>query len=175
MKFWTHHPSDFLLDIPGLRIDPLQGYYWSVQDNNFRYREMARRLWEIVGTDQLLWCFTLRGGFIRPSEDVDLVEWEIDAPPAKVIAFIRASLWEDLVWSRTDSWDGLFVDEPPTQGHKDIHALVSIPLPSGCVNCHGQLPAQYTREQMERAAGLVRNPPPVDPKLLDEYDIDAES
>jgi hypothetical protein len=116
----------------------------------------------------------LRGTFIRASENVDLVEWEINAPPAKIIAYISSPVWEDLVWNRSDCWDGLILKEPPTLVHKDIHALVSVPLPSGSVKCHGQLPPQYTREQMERAEELVRNPPQVDPKLLAEYDFDAD-
>jgi hypothetical protein len=67
------------------------------------------------------------------------------------------------------------VKEHPSLGHKDIHALVSVPLPSGSVKCHGQLHLQYTKEQMDRAAALVRNPPQVDPKLFAEYDFDANN
>jgi hypothetical protein len=173
MQLWTYHPSSFCLDVLALQIKPGRGQYWTHQEKNFRYREIARMLWESVGTNQFLWCCTLRGMFIRPTEEADLVEWEIKAPPAVVIAYISSPVWENLVWSRSDSWDGLFVNDPPMLGHKEIHALVAIPLPPACVKCHGQLTPQYTREHMERAAELVRTPPPVDPKLLAEYDIDA--
>jgi signal peptidase I len=104
-----------------------------------------------VGTNQFLWCCTLRGMFIRPSEEIDLVEWEISAPPAKILAYISSPVWEDLVWNKSDKWDGLIVMEPPALGHKDIHALVSIPLLPGCARCYGLLRPQYTREQMEQA------------------------
>lgn len=174
MQLWTHHPSSFRLDELDLQIEPEQGQYWNHEAKNFRYREIARMLWSSVGTSQFVWCCTLRGMFIRPSEDVDLVEWEINAPPAKIIAYVSSPVWEDLVWNRSDTWDGLILKEPPTLGHKDIHALVSVPLPPGCVTCHGQLRPQYTREEMDRVAELVRNPPEVDPKLLAEYDIDAD-
>lgn len=170
MRLWTHHPASFQLDSGSLQIQPEQGQYWSYQAANFRYREMAPLLWKSLGTNQFLWCCTVRGGFIRTSEDGDLVEWEINAPPAVIIAYIRSPIWENLVWSTSDVWDALIVDEPPTVGHRDILALVSVPLPRGCLTCHGQLPPQYTRQQMERAAELVRKPPPIDPKLLAEYD-----
>ena len=174
MQLWTHHPSSFRLDALALQIEPEAGQYWTHQDKNFRYREIARMLWESLGTNQFVWCCTLRGMFVRPTEDVDLVEWEINAPPATVIAYISSPVWENLVWSRSDRWDGLFINDPPVLGHKDIHALVAIPLQPDCVRCHGQLPPQHTREQMELAAELVRNPPPVDPKLVEAYDIDAQ-
>jgi hypothetical protein len=109
--------------------------------------------------------------FVRPTEDVDLVEWEISAPPGKLLAYISSPVWEDLIWSRSDCWDGLVIDSTPTLGDKDIHALVLVPLPAGAVKCHGLLRPQYTREQARRAAELVRNPPPVE--LREAYDFDA--
>src|SRR5262245_30671146 len=174
MQLWTHHPSSFRVDALVLPIDPKRGEYWNQQMGNFRYREVAPMLWEKVGTDQFLWCCTVRGLFFRVTEDQDLVEWEISAPPCKIIAYVSSPVWEDLVWSRSDSWDDLFIKDAPTLGHKDINALASVPLPSGCVKRHGQLPPKHTREQMERAAELVRNRPSVDPKLLEEHDFDAD-
>src|SRR6266446_4868066 len=115
IQLWTHHPSSIRLDTPALQIDPELGQYWNHRQKNFRYREVARKFWKSLGTNQFLWCCTIRGMFVRPTEELDLVEWEIKAPPAKIIAFIRSNVWEDLVWSRSDVWDGLFINEPPTQ------------------------------------------------------------
>jgi len=171
MKLWTHHPSSFRVETLLDPIDPKQGQYWNYQERNFRYREMAPMLWNLLGTDQFLWCCTLRGVFVRPTEDVDLMEWEINAPPCRIIAYISSPIWENLVWSKSDSWDGLVAKNPPRLGHKDIHALVSVPLPAGSVVCHGQLPPQYTHQQMEEAAQLVRNPPPADPAFAWELEL----
>src|SRR5438034_1594324 len=131
MQLWTHHPSSFRIDALVLPIDPRRGQHWNYQAKNFRYRGVAPMLWELVGTDQFLWCCTLRGMFVRPTEEDDLVEWEINAPPSKIIAYISSPVWENLVWSKSDSWDGLIINDTAALGHRDIHALLSVPLPSG--------------------------------------------
>jgi hypothetical protein len=164
MQLWTHHPSTFRLDLPDLKLDPKRGSYWRIKDESFRYRELAPRLWEMIGTDQFVWCCTIRDWFMN-SEDADLVEWEINSPPSRVLAFVRSPVWEALVWSKSDSWDGLFLD-PPTEGREDVHALVTVPLVG--VICHGQLRPKLTREQEEEAREVQRNPP--DAKLAEGYD-----
>jgi hypothetical protein len=174
IKLWTHHPSDFRIDAVGIRIDPTQGQYWNYEKPGFRYREIAPVLWDKLGTDQFLWCCTQRGMFKRVLPDHDLVEWEIAAPPADVIAYVSSRVWEDLVWSKSDSWDRLIVPRPSAAGDPYIHAAVSFPVPVGCVTCHGQLPLPWTDQQIEEAAELVRNPPAIDPELRAAYDWDAD-
>ena len=168
MQLWTRRPSSFRIDAIDLWVDPKQGQYWKDEGKNFRYREVAPMLWELVKTDQFLWCCTLPRMFIRATEEVDLVEWEINTPPAKVIAYISSPVWENLVWSRSNSWDGLIINHTVTLGHKDILASCPSPLPPDCLICHGQLPPLHTREQLEKAAELLRNPPLFDPA----YDFD---
>jgi len=171
MQLWTHHPSAYRIDAPDLKVYPKRGQYWKMRENRFRYHEMASRLWKLLGTDQLLWCCTVRGEFKRPTEDMDLVEWEINAPPSTILAYISSPVWEDLIWTRTDDWSGLILKHAPLLGNKDIHGLVTVPLPPGGVKCHGSPPPQFTREQEEQAWNILRNPP--DPKLMEEYDFDS--
>ena len=89
---------------------------------------MAPKLWELVGTNQLLWCGTLRGVFSRGAEVTGLLEWKIAAPPARVIAFVR-----------TRAWDDLFVRDTPGQGDWGVRALVAAPLTAGCAVRYGPL------------------------------------
>ncbi|HYH66001.1 MAG TPA: hypothetical protein VD866_14990 [Urbifossiella sp.] len=145
MQLWTHHSGSFRPDRLDLRVEPEKGFNWLYQAPGFRYREVAPKLWDLVGTNQLLWCCTLRGVFSRGEEDVGLVEWEIAAPPARVLAFIRTGVWDDLVMSRGDRWDELFVRDAPRQGDPGIRALVAVPLPAGCAVCHGPLAARDGR------------------------------
>jgi hypothetical protein len=165
MQLWTHHPSVFRLDSPGLKVYPKRGHHWKLRREGYRYPEIAAKLWEKVGTDQFIWCCTIRGRFSRHSEDVDLTEWEINAPPSTVLAFVSSPVWENLIWTRSESWEGLIIDRP-SAGHSDIHALVAVPL-AGAI-CHGQLRPDLTREQEEQAREIQRNPP--DPKLAEQYD-----
>jgi hypothetical protein len=173
MQLWTHHPSDFQLDARNLKIDPKRGQFWQMQHPEFRYRAMAARLWEMLGTDQFLWCCTIRGQFHRPSEDLDLVEWELNVPAQSIMVFLRVSVWKALIWGKRDSWDGLILKDSPDKGHPDINALVAITLPRGCVHCRGQLPAHFTREDEERARRVMEAQKTFDPWITAEYDWDG--
>src|SRR5580704_15732454 len=105
MQLWTHQPSPFRLDVLPLPLDPKRGAYWNaVQGPDFCYQEVAPLLWELVKTDQFLWCCTLRGMFQRQTADVDLVEWEINAPQSSILAYIDALIWEDIVRGKPRKW-----------------------------------------------------------------------
>jgi hypothetical protein len=92
-----------------------------------------------------------------------VVEWEINTPPCSVLTYIYSPVWENLVNSVADDWTGLIITEEPMQGHRDIHALVSVPLIQGGIVCHGSLPV---------ASPQARNRAPADPKLAAEYDFE---
>jgi hypothetical protein len=172
VELWTYHPSSFPLDAHELRIEPMLGEHWKHEDKGFRYREVAPVLWKLLGTDQVLWCFTQRGGYQRVSEEHDVVEWEIWAPPSRVIAYINSPVWERLVRSnKSDDWNGLFINKVPSHAHHDIHALVAAPLPDGGAICRGPLLPMVTREQMQRAE-TVRMQSKTDPKLGEDYDFE---
>jgi hypothetical protein len=174
MQLWTHHPSGFRLDRLPLPLDPRRRQYWNDSPGpNFCYRTVAPLLWDLLKTDQFLWCCTIRGQFKRPSEDIDLVEWELNVPPQIIIAHVRVPVWEDLIWGRIESWDGLILKDTPNEGRADINALVAVPLPPGCVKCHGQLPPHFTRKDEERARRVMEAQKTFDPKITAEYDWDG--
>jgi hypothetical protein len=168
MQLWTHHPSTFRLDLPDAKVYPERGDHWQMEAKGFRYPQIARKLWQVIGTNQFLWCCTSRGGFVRTTEAIDLVEWEIAAPPSTILAFINAYRWEDLVWSRSDDWNGLILQRAPSRGDRAIHALVAVPLPPGAANCRGQLPPQVTRAREEEVRNMLKRPH--DQRLAEQYD-----
>ena len=144
MILWTHHPSSFKLDEPGIRVDPTNGKYWKMSESKFPYKQILAMLQEQIGWGQFLWCCTERGRYLPISEPSDLVEWEIELPLSQV-KLVSVPVWEDLIWSRGDDWDSLFPKglSESEAVDKDIHALVRFPLPANCLTCHGQLPPRY--------------------------------
>jgi hypothetical protein len=174
VQLWTYHPSSFRVDARDLRIEPTLGDYWKYEEKGFRYREVAPALWKLLGTNQVLWCFTQRDGYQRVSEEHDVVEWEIWAPPSRVLAYINYPVWGDFVRSKPADWDDLFLMNAPSNGHRDIHALVAVPLPDCGATCRGPLRPKVTREQMERA-DVVKIKSMADPKLREVYDFDPNA
>lgn len=155
MRLWTHHPEAFQLNDADLRIDPTMGKYWQYQATNFRYREVLPILIKLIGTDQFIWCCTVRGQFKRTTSKKDLVEWELDVPAPQILAFYRASVWDGIVWNRSPDWDGLFVDISQGVADTEIHALVRIPIRREWAICHGQLPIKYPhRAKSARAVSV---------------------
>jgi len=144
MQLWTHHPSRFQIDAVDLVVDPTQGEHWHMEARNFRYRDVLRALCGRLGTSQFLWCCTRRGQFRRLIAECDLVEWELNVPESQILAFIRGRVWEDIVWSRSDDWGELIIEERPELADPYINALVRVPLLSEWVTCHGQLPLPVT-------------------------------
>ncbi len=142
MKLWTYHPSTFRLDDPEARIDPTKGLYWN--DTTTRYRDVLPRLQVLLGTDQFLWCCTTKGCFIRPSKEIDLVEWELDVPPSEILAFYSVPVWEDIVHGRSEAWDNLVIKNVQA-ANKDVDAFVRFPLKAGTLKCLGPLPIRHTR------------------------------
>jgi hypothetical protein len=154
MQLWTYHPTGFQVDAPDLAIDPKRGQYWWHEATGFRYREVLPKLQQVVGVRQFLWCYTFRGQCLRVQEAHDVVEWELNVPDSNILGFLRSSVWEDIVWSRSNDWSGLLVAGTP-EASKNIHALVFVPLPPGTARCHGLLPPQHTSEMLRYAAKVA--------------------
>lgn len=137
IQLWTHHPTDFPLDDPSLRIDHTRGEFWRMKQRGFRYRDMLPILSDRLGTDQFIWCCTKRGKFQRMTEEDDLVEWELNVPAAQVLAVYRVQQWEDIVWSRSDNWEDLIHDfDLADYLGEDVGALVRVPLPARVARRH---------------------------------------
>lgn len=148
MILWTHHPSSFRLDDPNLQIDHTKGKFWNSEQLGFRYREALPKLQLLVKTDQFLWCCTTRGCFVRTTEEIDLVEWELDVPASQVLRFHDVQVWEDIVWSRGDDWDSLLIDGAiaDVAADKGIGALVRVPVDKWAT-CHGPPEPQRRRRK----------------------------
>jgi hypothetical protein len=147
MKLWTYHPKNFVIDRHDLVIDAARGGFWV---STAGYRLAAPRLWQLVKTNQFVWCCTVPNSFSRTSAQHDISGWEIDRAHVDVLAFIDAWLWEEIIAGREQDWDGLLIDEPDG-GELGIHALVSVPMKSGAAVCHGPLPITTIREMTARA------------------------
>ena len=152
MQLWTHHPSDFPVNDPDLVVDYTKGMYAQPSmegSNGFRYRNVLPKLHTLVGTTQFLWCCTERGRYERVTEDVDkdLLEWEINVPLTQILRFHLVSVWEDIVWGRSDDWQDLLIEvgetEPAANDLSDLGALVRVPLEPKSTTCHGPLQAKY--------------------------------
>jgi hypothetical protein len=141
MPYWTAHPTGLMIDAPDFEPDPTKGHYWKMEDEGFRYRECLPKLWDIIGTRNFVWCFLELGRNERLTEtDEPYDEWELNVPRSEVLAFVRGTLWHDIIWSRSDEWDTLLIyDELPPR-EENIQALVSVPLPTGSATCLGLLP-----------------------------------
>ena len=144
VTLWTHHPSTFQVNDPELHIDWTLGEFWNQNEAKFRYREVLPRVHEQLDTTQFLWCCTIRGGFERVCEEYDLVEWELNVPRSRV-RFYSVPVWEKIVYSRTDNWDGLWLGARESTPNRKVGALVFLPLESKWINCHGQLPLRNAR------------------------------
>jgi hypothetical protein len=131
MQLWTHHPHGFRLDSAHIVIDPTKGRYWRDNIAGLRYRDVLPKLQQLLGTRQFLWCYTIR----TQPQNADLVEWELNLPESQILRFVHSWVWETIVWGNPDGWQNLFADGRPDAG-KDIHALVSWPLPPAWVKCH---------------------------------------
>ena len=145
MKLWTHHSSTFRIDDPHLTIDASLGQYCQDEERDFKYREVLPQLWEFVGTDQFLWCCTVRDQIVRMTESIDLVEWEPEVPMSQIVAFYRVQVWDDIIRNRADNWDDLIISVEIDNdiAKPEIGALVRVPLLLDDVKRLGPLERRY--------------------------------
>ncbi len=147
MKLWTYHPSTFTVDDPNGKIDSKRGTYWN--DESLQYRTALPQLQQLLGTDQFLWCCTTTGCFVRTTEEIDLVEWELDVPTSEILAFYRVSVWEDIVHGRSAVWANLFIDNlsEVEAANRDVGVWIRFPLISGSVTRCAPLPPLYPKRR----------------------------
>lgn len=151
LTLWAYHPSDYRLDTPGLIMDHTKGKNWTRKMANFRYREVLLKLQRRLGTDQFLWCCSTRGCFRRTSEGIDLVEWQLDVPSSHVLSFYCEDVWENIVWSRSNEWERLLIEDSPDQivPCENVGVLLKLPLAPEWITCHGMPPVRRGRARRE--------------------------
>lgn len=135
MQLWTLHPEELRIDDPDVIIDPTLGAYWNDPREDFRYREVLPLFQERIDSDQFLWCCIERNKYILGLK-AKIIEWELNIPDNSKIRLFKTQIWEDLLYSRRDDWDDLFVENVPTDS-KGISAVAVMPLEESWIVCHG--------------------------------------
>ncbi len=134
---WTNHPSSFPLTSPNLRIDPTTSRHW----RDRLYREALPKLHKrLKGETQFLWCLTRPNMFVRVSESIDLVQWELNVSEDMVLTLYREEIWDDLYHQRSEDWGSLFADKLG----ESVGVLVRLPIDPSLATCH-ELPVKYSR------------------------------
>lgn len=156
MQLWTHHPSNFPVNDPNLKVDYTKGQYAQpdkVGGIALRYREVMPKLHETVETTQFLWCCTQRGCYPKAMEE-DSMEWELNVPLTQILRFYRVTVWENILKNQNDDWKRLLIavceTEPAANYPNDLGALVRVPLKLDWVKCHGQLPIKVAGTDTKR-------------------------
>lgn len=134
MRLWTFQAGSVQVNTPGLRIDPTLGEYWNNPNENVRqnYRAVLPKLHRHLGTDQFLWCWTVRDQYISDPSD-GKIGWALNIPRLEIIIFYRMDIWESIFWkgaaAEERDWKALFVDLPPEQlTTSEFGALVLLPI-----------------------------------------------
>jgi hypothetical protein len=127
IRLWTWHKRDFCLVSD--RVDHSRSAYYNydkLPGIRVAYKLLADRL----RTDQFIWCYHLRdehhvSNYVAENE----IEWELEIPKDKVLAFIDGKAWDNIIRSATvfnRLPDSLFLEDVQG-GHASV--LVEIPVP----------------------------------------------
>jgi hypothetical protein len=93
LLLWSFHKSDFSL-IEGT-VDHRYSEYYRCDPG---IRDAYRRLWDHLGTDQVVWCYRQRGDFSgrHPGKK----QWALRVPRSAVVAFVNRYVWARIIGSR---------------------------------------------------------------------------
>lgn len=147
MQLWTYHPAGFAVDNLPLPIDPAKGRHWN--EPSLMYKAAVQALFQKIGTDQFLWCCSVRDAFPPISYATDPIEWELNVPEVQILAFISEPVWDDILKGRRDDWEGVIVTDRPIEPKGQLSALVRVPLPREWVTLRGKLVRKDWREEAE--------------------------
>tara|TARA_A100000171_G_scaffold42401_1_gene43790 strand:+ start:155 stop:394 length:240 start_codon:yes stop_codon:yes gene_type:complete len=78
--------------------------------------------------------------FVRVSESIDLVQWELNVSEDMVLTLYREEIWDDLYHQRSEDWGSLFADKLG----ESVGVLVRLPIDPSLATCH-ELPVKYSR------------------------------
>ena len=137
MKVWTHHPSTFPLTASNLIVDATKSIYYQSREYRDAIQNLHRHL---QGETQFLWCLTSRKTFVRHSESVDLIEWELDVPTSQVLTLYREDIWDEIYRGKSQDWPSLFTNTVT----ENVGALVRVPIDPSWATQH-QIPVKYPK------------------------------
>jgi hypothetical protein len=86
MKLWTYHSPVFSL-VDGVYAPERSKYY-------SRYHDAYHKLWDCVGTRQLVWCCTADGDW---SQKDGYCEWELDVPETSFEKIVDYMVWNGIL------------------------------------------------------------------------------
>lgn len=95
MKLWSWQERSF--DPTRDRVDLTRSRHF----NNKKIQHIQEGyaiLRELIGSDQILWCYSSRNGYLlRRKKKTDLVEWELEIAQSDILAFVDEVRWERLI------------------------------------------------------------------------------
>lgn len=163
MRLWTWQNPDFSLANKQQKVKSIEySIYLKVlsKEEKERHKAAYQKVWERLGTDQILWCFTqyedaTDKASIEEFEKMRDLLWEIDAPEDKIKKYCNAAWnclrigkpkipdkfygsWKKLEAFEPDKWDKLVKDFEEYWKKKNDHQLLDAmfldKFVSGCSN-----------------------------------------
>jgi hypothetical protein len=92
MKLWSWQTPDF--DLTSGKVDHSKSTYYQDIPG---YHLACPTLWEILGTNQIVWCYTKQNRHYYSGDDCN-VEWILDVPQTN-ITLIDMCIWEKVIKS----------------------------------------------------------------------------
>jgi len=91
MQLWTWQKKGFSLSDPKGQVEsPTHSDYYE------EHKEIFERLWEILGTSQLLWCFVEKEEAMSKASELEYkgkVLWELDVPAKHICHNVCSIAW----------------------------------------------------------------------------------
>ena len=88
MNLWTFQGTGHSLT--NGRVDVRRSPYW----DDPKYRHAAGKLFEKLGTDQLIWCVGEPTELFRTAEQP--IRWRLDVPESMIIEVLDTDTWREL-------------------------------------------------------------------------------
>ena len=104
MRLWTWHKPYFLL-VEG-KIDHAKSEYYNMVNG---VPEAYKRLHQMIGTGQVIWCFIQREDHIAVPSAPE-IEWELEVPEDYILGFVDTIMWNKIL--------GIRCSLPSTIGHQ---------------------------------------------------------
>jgi hypothetical protein len=90
IRLWSFHQANFSL--PEGRVEHDRSEYYR---GSSHIANAYHRLWEHLGTTQLVWCYTRREDFKITTGQKK--EWAMRVPPSATIAFVDGFVWARII------------------------------------------------------------------------------
>jgi len=93
MRLWTYQWPDFRLTDCNLKVDFNKSRYAKTFP---KYKDACKRLSDLLGTDQIIWCYTRQNEYIYLPGEAPM-EWELEIPEDQILAYICSYTWNKIL------------------------------------------------------------------------------